>query len=142
MQEKKVKYCFLSPLSNGIVKYCYNPCHQEKLTVMCCICRLQEYTVYCISKVTAMSKSVHLSNKISAVIKSAIVLLKSGVVYSLLRVKMGFEGDKCFILVASVLDIAVNVPSTCSNCWPNPSLLHTTSLGPSSPETTLVHFNS
>lgn len=39
----------------------------------------------------------------------------------------GWQG---FILVASVLDIAVSVPSTCSNCRPNPSPLHTTNLGP------------
>lgn len=39
----------------------------------------------------------------------------------------GWQG---FILVASVLDIAVSVPSTWSNCWPNPSPLHTTNLGP------------
>ena len=32
------------------------------------------------------------------------------------RVKVGFEGDKGFILVASVLDSAVSVPSTRSNC--------------------------
>lgn len=39
----------------------------------------------------------------------------------------GWQG---FILVASVLDIAVSVPSTWSNCRPNPSPLHTTNLGP------------
>lgn len=54
-----------------------------------------------------------------------------------LGVKVGFKGDKGLWLVASVLDIAVSVPSTCSNCWPNPSLLHTTNLGPR-PETTVV----
>lgn len=52
-------------------------------------------------------------------------------------VKVEIEADKGFILVASVLDIAVSVPSTWSNCWPNPSWLHTTNLGPC-PETTLV----
>lgn len=40
------------------------------------------------------------------------------------------SGWRRFILVASVLDIAVSVPSTWSNCWPDPSLLHTTNLGP------------
>lgn len=44
-----------------------------------------------------------------------------------MQVISGWQG---FILVASVLDIAVSVPSTWSNCWPNPSLLHTTNLGP------------
>lgn len=40
------------------------------------------------------------------------------------------SGWRGFILVAAVLDMAVSVPSTWSNCWPNPSLLHTTNLGP------------
>lgn len=53
-----------------------------------------------------------------------------------LMVNVWFEGDKGFIQVASVLYTAVSVPSTWSNCWPSPSLLHTTSLGPC-PETTL-----
>lgn len=55
-----------------------------------------------------------------------------------LRLKVGLKGDKGFILEASVLDIAVSVPSTWSNCWPDPSLLHTTNLGPW-PEATLVY---
>lgn len=46
-----------------------------------------------------------------------------------MQVISGWQG---FILVASVLDIAVSVPSTWSNCWPNPSLLHTSNLGPCS----------
>lgn len=40
------------------------------------------------------------------------------------------SGWRGFILVASVLDIAVSVPSTWSNCRPNPSPLHTSTLGP------------
>lgn len=51
-----------------------------------------------------------------------------------MEVISGWQG---FILVASVLDTAVSVPSTWSNCWPNPSLLHTTNLGPC-PGTTVV----
>lgn len=39
--------------------------------------------------------------------------------------------------MASVLDMAVSVPSTCSNCWPNPCALHTANLRPR-PETTVV----
>lgn len=52
--------------------------------------------------------------------------------------KKSLQSDKVFILLPSVLDTAVSVPSTWSNCWPDPSpLLHTTNLGPR-PETTVV----
>lgn len=39
--------------------------------------------------------------------------------------------------MACVLDVAVSVPSTCSNCWPNPCARHTENLRPR-PETTVV----